>query len=404
MRKILKEIFAAVISFALTLLTVVAGSFPATISVLAEENVAKYEQTNVLEDLKGSTINGKEFSMLDYSFNAFKETQVISFVEYCYSFYENLQDNYGLYVYVHNPKGLNYIANSSLNQIQLSYGLNANQSYAKYPLKFLNCSTETDYEGLFYKFKVVLSETQKQTMLKKLNSADRVYRISGIELLEKGKTNATEYAVSKTYHFSGYASGYGSDSTAGNTLKMDSEQGETVSLNVRSTVYRPDGSNGKSEWHQDSLHSVYFAIPNDVIKKYGMMSAVHATWLNAVLAPALVTGNYEAYSEILPYLGKEIADSGKGYHTDDLYYMYYGACTGAGSGFSNATSYYGYSYNAMTSWSGHSMIHKYTGDAVNPLYMMFYANGGQDSADNYTVQSKQIVLSWRLLRIICILR
>ena len=100
-------------------------------------------------------VNGKEFSLTDYNFDAFKETKVLSFVEYCYSFYQNMQDNYGLYVYVYNPKGLKFVENSSLNQIQMAYGLQANQSYVKYPLLYLNSSTETNYEGLFYKFKVV---------------------------------------------------------------------------------------------------------------------------------------------------------------------------------------------------------------------------------------------------------
>ena len=52
MRKICKQIFTAVISFALTVLTVVAGIFPATISVSAEETITS-EQTNVLDDLRG---------------------------------------------------------------------------------------------------------------------------------------------------------------------------------------------------------------------------------------------------------------------------------------------------------------------------------------------------------------
>lgn len=391
MRKIFKQMYFAVISFALTLLTVVAGIFPATISVSAQEtNEITYEHTNVMDDLKGATVNGKEFSLLEYGFNAFKETQVLSFVEYCYSFYQNLQDNYGLYVYVYNPKGLRFVTESRLNQIQFAYGTNTSQNYGKYRLAFLNCSTETNYEGLFYKFKVMMTESQRQALMEGLNSTERIYRISGIELLEYGQTNATEFTVGTTYHYSGYAQGYGSDPTAENTLTCSSEQAEVLSLNVYPTVYRPDGSNGKSEWHQDSLHSVYFAVPNDVIKKYGVMSAVHATWLNAVIAPMLVTGNYDAYSAISAYLGRQIPLADNGYHTDDLYFMYYGACTGAGVGHSNATSYYGYSYNAMTGWSGHSMIHKYVGDAVNPLYTMFYSGSGTDSADNYIVSSSQI--------------
>ena len=95
MKKIFKRIFCAVISFALVTIGTVAGIFPATIPVKAETALS-YEQTNVLEDLTNATIGGEKFSLQDYNFDARKDTQVISFVEYCYSFYEDRQENYGL--------------------------------------------------------------------------------------------------------------------------------------------------------------------------------------------------------------------------------------------------------------------------------------------------------------------
>ena len=382
MRKILKGIFTAVISFALTLLTVVAGVIPATISVSAEESVATYEQTNVMDDLKGSVINGKEFSLTDYNFDAFKETKVLSFVEYCYSFYQNMQDNYGLYVYVYNPKGLKFVENSSLNQIQMAYGLQANQSYVKYPLLYLNSSTETNYEGLFYKFKVVLTGTQRQELLQGLNSSDRAYRVSGVELLEQGKANATEYSVATTYHYSGYAAGYGSNPNAENTLVCKCEESQVLSLNVHPTVYRPKGTNGKNDYTQDSLHTVYFAVPNDVLRKYGRMSAVHATWRDAVLNPALVTGNANAYNAFLPYLGKNI-----GKETSELEYGYMGAykLTGNTSGLLQITSYCGYRYNR-----NYIPDRQEYGSQIETLYMMFHSADRIDSADNHTVSSEDI--------------
>ena len=383
MGKILKRILTAVISFALMLLTVVAGIFPATISVLAEERVT-YEQTNVMDDLKGAKVNGKAFSLTEYSFDTAKETQVISFVEYCYSFYQNLQDNYGLYVYVYNPKGLQFVVDHELNQIQLTYGLSTSQNYEKYQLAFLNCSTETNYEGLFYKFKVVLSNEQQKRMLQALNSTDRVYRVSGIELLEQGKTNATEYTVATTYHFSGYAAGYGNDPNAGTTLKSHSEQGETLTLNVHPTVYRPSGTNGKNDYTQDSLHSVYFAVPNAVIKKYGKMSAVHATWKDAVLKPTVVTGNSDAYNAILPFLGKDI-----GVETEDLEYGYIGGYFSGTSGTTGnlqSITKAGYTYNR-----DFNPTHDLYGDAIKTLYMMFLSSDEIDSADNHTVSSEEII-------------
>lgn len=401
MRKIFKRIFMTAISFALTLLTVVAGVNPATISVSANESVAAYEQTNVLDDLRGSTINGKAFSISDYGFNSFEETKVISFVEYCYSFYKNLQDNYGLYVYVYNPKGMRFVVDHELNQIQFSYGLNADTSYKKYQLAYLNSSTEAGCEGLFYKFKVILTPAQKQELLANLNENDRAYKVSGLELLESGKTNATEYSVATTYHYSGYALGYGSNPSTENSLSCRSEQGETLTLNVHSTTYRPEGSNGKNNYTQDSLHSVYFAVPNEMIKRYGSMSAVHAIWKNAVLKPVLVTGNKEAYNAILPYLGEELTGSeiaAGAYEAGELDYMYLGAYHEGPTVFGSTSHTFDYSYNCLADMfyqdgmeESYSRLLDGIGENINPLYMMFYAGDGTDSADNYMVSSGDIL-------------
>ena len=351
-----------------------------------------FEQTDVMDDLKSSTIGGEEFDLKKYGFNAFKETQVLSLVEYCYSFYQNLQDNYGLYIYLYNPKGLNFEANHVLNSVQLCYGSSASTNYHKYPLRLLNYSTAANYERLFYKFKVVLTGEQKQEMLKELNSSERVYRISGIELVQKGKQNATEFSVGTSYHYSGYAAGYGSNADAPNTLKCESEQAEVLTLNVYPTTYRPSGTNGTNNYTQDSLHSVYFAVPNDVIERYGAMSAVHAMWKNAVLAPALVTGNESAYDAILPYIGKSMNG-----HNEDLNYMYMGGwkmTTATGMG-SITTHSYGYSYNLKKNWPGNFTYHDKYGEDIDTLYAMYYTGGGKDSADSYTVSSEDILSKLR---------
>ena len=193
MARICKRIGFAILSFALSLWVVMAGLFPAVLpKVSAQASTAvTYEQTDVMDDLKSSTIGGEPFDLKKYGFNAFKETQVLSLVEYCYSFYQNMQDNYGLYIYLYNPKGLNFDINSMLNGVQLCYGSSTSKNYQKYPLRFLSYSMEANYERLFYKFKVVLTSEQKKEILKELNSSERVYRISGIELVQQGKKNAT---------------------------------------------------------------------------------------------------------------------------------------------------------------------------------------------------------------------
>ena len=390
MARICRRISFAILTFALSVLVVMAGLFPAVLPKVSANTstVLAYEQTRVMDDLKSSTIDGEKFSLTKYAFNPFKETKVLSFVEYCYSFYQNLQDNYGLYVYLYNPKGLNFDINNSLNSIELCYGSSENTNYQKYPLRFLSYSTEANYERLFYKFKVELTSKQKSEILREVNSTERVYRISGIELVQKGETNATDFSVGTTYRYSGYSSGYGSNPNAGNTLTCSSEESEILTLNVHPTTYRPSGTNGVSDYTQDSLHSVYFAVPNEIIKRYGAMTAVHAMWKNAVLAPALVTGNESAYEAILTYLGKDMST-----HNEDLDYMYLGGwrmTTATGMG-SVTTHSYGYAYNSKTTWPGNLTFHEYYGEEIKTLYAMYYTGGGVDSADSYTVSSKDIL-------------
>ena len=46
-------------------------------------NGSSFDQTNVLDDLLSSTVNGKPFDVRDYPFDETGEVQVISLIEYC---------------------------------------------------------------------------------------------------------------------------------------------------------------------------------------------------------------------------------------------------------------------------------------------------------------------------------
>ena len=108
------------------------------------------DSSNVMDDLESSTVDGKPFDFRDYAFDESAETNVFAFAEYCYSFYSNLQGNYGLYVYVHNPRGLTFNLRSLRNTIQFRAG--EQEHSAKYSLLYLNQCEEQNYEGLFIKF------------------------------------------------------------------------------------------------------------------------------------------------------------------------------------------------------------------------------------------------------------
>lgn len=385
MTKYIKRFAAVFLALVLYAAMAAGGYFSARIA-LADTliGVVQMDSSNVMDDLQSATVDGVPFDLRDYAFDEHGETNVFAFAEYCYSFYSNLQGNYGLYVYVHNPRGLTFNLQSVRNTIQFRAG--EQEHSAKYMLLYLNQCEIPNYEGLFLKFKVYLTGEQKADILACLNSAERVYDVTEIELVTADTGEAELYTVSTNYYYSGYAAGYGSDPSAENTLSIKSEQADTLSLTPHATVYRPEGTNGKNEYTQDSLHSVYFAVPNDFIEMYGEMSAVHARWLDAVLKPILVTGNQQAYNEISKYIGKDITANGT-----DLGYFYLGAHrTYNVAGLSTTGHSYGYSYNNPGVWTNNVTTHEYYGDTVNTLYYVFNAGVGENSADNYIVSSEDL--------------
>ncbi len=233
-------------------------SIPSNAYAESDDIQTRYEQTNVMSNLKGSTIAGKAFDVKDYPHNANAKPQIISFVEFCYSYYAEKQDDYGLYIYVYNPQDVAFDANTLRNKIQLTYG--NKPSYKKYRLTFLNYSNDAGIEGRFYKFKIELTEAERADILKTLSPDERVYKVSGMELSVKNKV--TEHTTAQTYTYKGFAVGYGSELAETDTLscKVDGFD-KYISLDVRSTYWRPDGTH--EDLHsRDTLHSVYFAVPN----------------------------------------------------------------------------------------------------------------------------------------------
>lgn len=212
------------------------------------ETANEFDKTNVLEDLEATTIDGKGFSLEDYAFNEKEQTTVSLLAEYCYSFYENKQGNYGLYLYVWNPQGLAFDAASSRNAAELSFG--DFEEYGKYPLRYLSRSEKRGYEGLFYKYKIEWTAEERSELLSALNSSKRVYHVSGVELLTQGETSPHDYEVNAVYDYTGYAKGYGSNEND-DSLTYTKYKGEVFTITengLRQTFYRPAGSNGKNSY------------------------------------------------------------------------------------------------------------------------------------------------------------
>ena len=380
MKAITKRFLYVILTAVLCVVTVFCGQVTLSASADTENSVQSvYENTNVLNNLKGSTIGGKQFDLADYPHNSKGKPQIISFVEFCYSYYAEKQSDYGLYIYVYNPQDIAFDMSTTRNKIQLTYG--SKQSYSKYTLEFINYSTEAGYEGRFWKFKVQLSDEQRTSILKEVDENSRVYKVSGIELSVKNVV--TEYVCAQTYTYKGYALGYGSELAISDTIscKVDGFD-KYLSLDVHSTFFRGSGTNGK-KYIQDTLHSVYFSVPNSVIDEYGKMTAVHATWLNAYTAPALVTGNSTYYETMLEHIGENI---GVPETYEDLSFKYsfrteedLSNTSIGGVHFSGY--YYGYNYPSKLS---SNIVNNITN-----LHWLFKAENGD--ADTYDVSSETIL-------------
>jgi hypothetical protein len=290
------------------ILTCIIGSLLPARSVVsyAGGSDVNFDATNVLDDLCSSTVGQAAFDINDYPFDESKTARVINFVEYCYSYKVNMRSNYGLYIYLYNPEAINFNIGTLSNKIQLAVSYNTDgipDDYDKFSLKFCSVSTESNYSRLFYKFRVIdKTDSDGKYIIDRLNSNERRYDVSGIELVTRGANNAVDYKVGAAYKFTGYAKGYGPAESAESNLAVAVEELETISLDVRNAFFRTGLSNLGAD-HQNQLDSVYFAVDNTVLEKYGKLQRIKAEWYEYKTTPIVVTESSTVYNNSQLYLG-----------------------------------------------------------------------------------------------------
>jgi hypothetical protein len=212
--------------------------------------------------------------------------------EYCYSYDIARSWNFGLYVYVYNPQRLTFL-DKALNKISIAVKYDNSgrpEEYSKFSLSLCSYSKNESYVlspddptdlgnlKLFYKFKVIDTE---RVLYQQLNDRTRDYTISGIELISQedvdaGRYNATEYNVGNHYTYYGFAKGYG-DNPEESTLDFDVEESETLDLKVNQTYWRATEDLKDSKLY-NQITSVYFTIPNEILRRYGTLQRIKAEW------------------------------------------------------------------------------------------------------------------------------
>lgn len=296
------------------------------IIAFAAEKGNQFDKTDVLEDLTSSSINGKPFDIRDYPFDENGDIKVISFVEYCYSYRAILMDNYALYIYVYNPKGINLSTDTKQNKIQMAAKYDADGNpieYEKFNLEFCSKVEKGNYKNLFYKFKVVDKKVNNTTFKDRVNSNARRYDISGVELTKYGENTATEYGVSGTYIFTGYSKGYGPDADSPSTLNCEIDYLETVELSVKHTFYRSKTSS-LGAGHQNQLDTVYFTVPKRYIDTYGKLQRIKAEWYEYKTNDILITSHEDFYNRAQHYIGAYLEGPDEWFrypYNKDIYYQ-----------------------------------------------------------------------------------
>lgn len=302
------------------------------------DGVVNFDNTDVLDDLEGSALNGVPFNLEDYPYDKDGELQILSFVEYCYSDYMNLRANYGLYLYLYNPALLDIATGYGSNKIQMGveYDNDGNVvRWEKFDLKFCSVSNGTA-ANRFWKFKVIDHAFCDSYFIDRVSAESRRYDISGVEIFVYGEQLPQEYSVFRTYYYSGFAEGYGSTN---DRLNCVVQEFEGIELEVQHTSYI---ANMTSNGHYNQVHTAYFAVPEYYFQNYGRLQKILCEWYEYQLEEMLVTSNDVLYDLASQYSGYQL----NGQYDDYVpYWLWYGLDTNEGFGQTHIRTTNEWAYN-----------------------------------------------------------
>ena len=396
MRKFLKVHFQHIIGVLLLLVLCITmwGGLMTAPSVCADTDKQSIETSDPLDDLDGAVIGGEEFSLENYQWTENGVPQMIYFAEVGFSMFANNQNDYALYVYIYNPSGLLIDTNSAYNRLELAFG-EENKHYDKYTLLFLSYSQQAGYEGLFYKFKVYLTDSQKNAALDRLSTEARIYTVVSMELSVGGQI--TDYSVGydtdtkqgSVYTYTGYTLGYGSPQATESTLVCTVEGfSDYLTLDVEQTVYRPKGDYYNGE--QSQLNSCWFTIPDEYIENFGDLSKIKYEWYEYVTKPILVTENAEIWRILDGLYGRDITELS----TDYVALGAFGNYDSTWFGYQGDASYWTSNlvlegrYHKFFDWEHDASIILYGSNDFDNFSTVFYTGG--KSYEDYIVTAEEL--------------
>lgn len=298
MTKLEVKILVILTSFILLAVIAVGQLNAATTAFAVVVTEKNFDNTRVEDDLADLD--------LQYVKDNYSDVSIVELAEYCYSDNVFKQDNYGLYIYVYNPDRITFSVQPGANIVNMAVGYNEDgepNAYENMPLIYLG-KTTGENDGLFYKFRVT-DAAELLPVAKEYSKTfgERRYDIASIQLRAMGEALAEDYTVGGTWHYTGFAKGYGEDETAESTLACEQTDLETVELDVHHTFWLPEGFNDPEVHTQDQLNTVYFAVPKRLKDLYGTLCRVQAEWYEYRTKPIFVMGDSTVYEHLKNYVG-----------------------------------------------------------------------------------------------------
>lgn len=252
-----------------------------------------FDETSVMADLNGATIDGKLFDVDDYPLGEDKVPQLLQFAEYGFSTIMDLQHNYGLYFYFYNPSGKEIDPNYS----EVLFWLGSKDSDGGF--EYENCTLQllsVSADNVFAKFKLTehVSDTYNRVAM---TPASREYHIAGIQIRYKGELNAVDYSVGGKWIYSGYGEGLAMESENGSTLVSTSSPLTVVDLDVQFTYYR----SWQNLENADQLSAVYFSVDKSFDSRYDDLYSIQAECYEYLTSPifCVFDKGYFAESDLL---------------------------------------------------------------------------------------------------------
>ena len=123
-------------------------------------------------------------------------------------------------------------------------------------------------------------------------------------------TSGQSVAVGEEFIYTGYAKGMNIDQVD-STLEARNRARNVLTVELQDTFYRMGQPDQEGEYTtQDTLHSVYFSLPNKTLLQYGYVDKIHGSYEEYKTLPIYILSEKDVYEQMLSVASSPLDGSG----------------------------------------------------------------------------------------------